>query len=449
MDSINNGIDTSPYKQKGQRSEEVVAIIEKMPMRFSRYVSGIVFLIAALLCLFGWLIRYPDLVKGQISISAPQSPVKLVTAIGGTLDLQRHHAGDTVYKGEYIAVLKNPALTSDVRRVDSLLNSLDIHRVSYNRDRHRFPENAALGEVSEKYYAFLTALYEYLDFYETDPIGQQEAIARTLMSSNIRLLTAARAQENILGRKYALAQRDFARDSNLFSKQVIDPSDMDKSRLTMITYEQDAQAVSKDIYNDQYQIEDASNKLDQLAVQRVDKERELTVALLSTYFQAKETIRQWEKSYVLMAPFDGKLEFLNFYKDGDFLPAGKEVFSVVPREKEIYGEVLLPEAGAGKVRVGQEVIIKLNNSPYEEYGTMKGVVYNISLVTNQQQADPSNPQNKVDVFLVTVALPQGLTTNYGSALNFYFEAKGSAEIVTKDRQLYQRLFDNLKQKTKQ
>ena len=70
---------------------------------------------------------------------------------------------------------------------------------------------------------------------------------------------------------------------------------------------------------------------------------------------------------------------------------------------------------AEEVHLGQDVIVKLNNSPYEEYGVMKGKVANISQVTNQQQTEQTG-QNKVDVFLVTVSLPQGLKTNFGSAL---------------------------------
>jgi hypothetical protein len=78
---------------------------------------------------------------------------------------------------------------------------------------------------------------------------------------------------------------------------------------------------------------------------------------------------------------------------------------------------------------------------------MKGQVRSMSLVTNQQT--DGNTQNKSDVFLVTIGLPGGLTTNYGRPLNFYFDAKGTAEIITRDRRLYERLFDNLKYRVKQ
>ncbi|GIQ58261.1 hypothetical protein Flavo103_13970 [Flavobacterium collinsii] len=104
------------------------------------------------------------------------------------------------------------------------------------------------------------------------------------------------------------------------------------------------------------------------------------------------------------------------------------------------------ENGSGKVKVGQGVIVKLNNYPFNEYGSIKGRVRRISLVTNQQTL--SDNQNKISSYLVDIDLPNGLKTNYGVELNFHAEAKGTAEIITEDRRLIERFFDNLRYKLK-
>jgi len=41
-----------------------------------------------------------------------------------------------------------------------------------------------------------------------------------------------------------------------------------------------------------------------------------------------------------------------------------------------------------------------------------------------------------------------LTTNYGETLDFRHEIGGTADIVVKERRLIQRLFDNLKYRTR-
>jgi hypothetical protein len=78
-----------------------------------------------------------------------------------------------------------------------------------------------------------------------------------------------------------------------------------------------------------------------------------------------------------------------------------------------------------------------------EYGSIKGKVKSISLTPNSTN---TNVQGNLGSYLVLVELPNQLTTNYGSKLEFKYELKGTADIVTNDRRLMQRLFDNLRYK---
>jgi len=56
------------------------------------------------------------------------------------------------------------------------------------------------------------------------------------------------------------------------------------------------------------------------------------------------------------------------------------------------------------------------------------------------KSDKSETEN----YMVLIDFPNQLKTNYGTELKFKADAKGSAEIITNDRRLIQRLFDNLK-----
>lgn len=135
------------------------------------------------------------------------------------------------------------------------------------------------------------------------------------------------------------------------------------------------------------------------------------------------------------------MQFLDFWRENQFVSQGQEIFSVISKENKPSGELILPSSGAGKVKVGQEVIVKLENYPYQQYGTIKGKVESISLTTNQSR-DKNNAF--VNNYLITVNLPNSLKTNFGSALDFKSELRGSADIITEDRRFVGRLFDNLK-----
>ena len=101
----------------------------------------------------------------------------------------------------------------------------------------------------------------------------------------------------------------------------------------------------------------------------------------------------------------------------------------------------MPANGMGKVKIGCDVIIKLDNYPYMEYGSVKGKVKAISLTPNSIKTDN---QGDTGSYLVLVDLPNELTTNYGTKLEFKYELKGTVEIITNSRRLMQRLFDNFR-----
>lgn len=120
-----------------------------------------------------------------------------------------------------------------------------------------------------------------------------------------------------------------------------------------------------------------------------------------------------------------------------------ELFCIIPKRNKVHGEVAIASDGAGKVRSGQKVNVKLSDFPYDEYGMLVARVIGVSKLTAQKKTSDGN---LIGVYLVQVDFPDGLTTNFGKKLSLNFESKGSAEILTRPRRLIERLFDNLKAK---
>jgi len=96
------------------------------------------------------------------------------------------------------------------------------------------------------------------------------------------------------------------------------------------------------------------------------------------------------------------------------------------------------------VKLGSRVVVKLDNYPYTEFGSIEGTVSSISLLAEPQKTE----QSVIETYLLIVDLPKGLTTNYGETLDFRYEIGGTADIVVNERRLIERLFDNLKYRTK-
>ena len=98
----------------------------------------------------------------------------------------------------------------------------------------------------------------------------------------------------------------------------------------------------------------------------------------------------------------------------------------------ILGIINIPAQGFGKVKTGQEVRIKFDNFPYQEYGQVNGIIKRISLLANE------------DTYRAEIELPRGLTTSYNKQLDFTPETMGTAEIITEDLSMLERTFYSIR-----
>jgi hypothetical protein len=80
--------------------------------------------------------------------------------------------------------------------------------------------------------------------------------------------------------------------------------------------------------------------------------------------------------------------------------------------------------------VGQDVIIKLDNFPYQEFGSLDGTVTSISSVPKENN------------YLVEVSLTD--RTNYDSRIDLKQEMQGTGDIITQDKRLFEKIFNQFR-----
>ena len=434
-------IDKSIHK----KSEEISDIVDRMPMAFGRWVAIAVLIFSFLLLLFGWIIKYPDTVTGRIRLSSSNTPVKLVANVSGNILLESFNMQDEIKKGEYIAVINNPAATNDVRKVAMIVNCLNPNEAINDSIQRMFPEKVSLGDLNIKYYSFLSALKNQCEYIQNNIYERQ----RTSLLDDIKwkqnILAESELLFQIMSQKLEISQKWLEKYLSLNKEGIVTYEyEVDRSQNENLTLKQEEHILKKEVMSIKMQISENLNKIDLLNIEQREKERILHIDLLSTYQDLSDNIKLWEQRFVFKAPFDGKLEYLKFWGENQFVQEGEEVFGIVPTETNNLGHVLLPSAGAGKVALGSKVTVKLDNYPYMEYGSIEGTVKSISFLSQPQKTE----HNEIETYLVLVDLPEKLTTNYGKTLNFQYEIGGVADIIVKERRLIERLFDNLKYITK-
>ncbi|MDE6452001.1 MAG: hemolysin D, partial [Odoribacter sp.] len=155
------------------RNEEICDIINRMPTRFGKWVAVAVIVFTLLLLTFGWAIKYPDVVTGQITVNSNTAPIKLVAGSSGKIKLNHIHPQDTVFENNYLAIIQNPANTEDVQKINRLLAQIESLRDNPQHWIDTFPENVSLGELNLKYFSFLTAAKNIRNYKQDNTYEQQ------------------------------------------------------------------------------------------------------------------------------------------------------------------------------------------------------------------------------------------------------------------------------------
>ena len=423
-----------------ERTEEVQQIIERMPTRFGLWITIIVLTLFCLMFFFGYKIRYPDVVVGQISINTQTAPIKLIANSNGKLHLNGTKSLATVQENEIIAYVQNSGNLKNIEYVDSLMKRYNPTEDKIIDLISRLPKNLALGELNSKYYAFVNAAQGLANFKQDMLFEKQEASLRKIYLEQEKSIQSSGSKVKTSASSLQYMQKFHRRDSTLLSKNVVSEADFDKTEISYLNSKDNYQNAISTLINNRQQAQQTQSKMQEISIQKTEKEKELKLAVLSSYTDLQDNIKSWEQKYVFRAPFAGKVQYLKFWTNNQFVQSGEPIFTIIPKNDQAVGQLILPIKGAGKVKKGQEVIVKLEDYPYIEYGSIKGKVQSISLTTSTTKTEKGD----IETYMITVDFPQQLKTNYGTVLDFKFEAKGTAEIITKDRRLIQRLFDNLK-----
>ena len=127
------------------------------------------------------------------------------------------------------------------------------------------------------------------------------------------------------------------------------------------------------------------------------------------------------------------MSFSSILQEKQLLSANQEIFFIAPASSQFFGTVKIPQMSFGKIKTGQKVLIKFNGYPFQEFGSVDGVIAEISEV-------PA----KDSTFLAKINLPNGLKTNFNKQLTYKIGMNATAEIITEDLRLIERFFQNFR-----
>jgi multidrug resistance efflux pump len=415
------------------RSEEVQDILTKVPHWMIRWGTVLIFAIIFMLFFVSWFIKYPDVVNTEIVITTNIPPEKIVSKSSGRIEAILVKNKAIVSKGTTLAIIENTANYKDVFLLKSIVENYNI-----NDPKKAFPfavlKNSQLGEIESAFAVFQKD-------YEADKLNENlqpfEVENRAQISEKIQIkerLDILQQQKVLNESELQLQKNEIARFETLFNKGIISAQEMEAKKLGYLQAQKNYKSLLTSISQLRSSLIDNTKLSRNSQISGTKEEVNLGRNMAQSFYQLKKVIKDWELAYTLKSSISGVVTFLQVWNESQTINVGDNVFSIIPDAKNGFiGKVKAPALNSGKIKVGQKVNIRLANFPDREFGVLKGKIQNISLV-------PDKDGN----LLLDVALPDGLQTSYNKQIVFQQEMKGSAEIVTEDLRLIERILYQFK-----
>lgn len=408
------------------RSEEVQEILTRIPHWMIRWGNLVIFLLFVIVFFFSWYIKYPDVITSQIVITTNNPPQKLVSRISGKIEVILVKNKEYVRANIPLAVIENTANYKDVFRLSRALSQKEN---SFKNFPFSAFENAQLGDI-ENYFALFQkeSIANDLNTQLKPFVVQSKAQGYETIQLKERL-QLLESQKSINQNEIILQKNDLDRYEGLYKKGIIATQELEQHKLTYLQVERNYKNLLSAISSLKSSLNELNknsktNEINE-SVENVNLERNL----IQAYYQLKKAIKDWELTYVLRSSIDGKVSFMQLWSENQTVNAGENVFVIIPTKETGYiGKLKAPAQNSGKIKVGQDVNIRLANYPDREFGLIKGKIKTISLTPDKDGS-----------LLIDVALPKGIETSYKKQIIFQQEMIGSADIVTEDLRLIERL----------
>jgi multidrug efflux pump subunit AcrA (membrane-fusion protein) len=430
----NNGWDdndgSGSEKLPELRSEAVNEIMNNPPNWLVRWGISFVFLLLISILAISHFVSYPDRVNGRFIIQANDKPKIVRNEMPGYLEVLMVKEGDIVSLGQSIGLVHNESKYEEVIMLENYLEKVLLLMKVGNLQKLKEEEPpylSELGNLQKSFQTFTSLLFESKSYQKSGTFVAKRNMLSSEKESLFEVERNLKNQRLLLIEELEQAEIDFQKKQRLFKNGLIAEGDVLQANSVFLLKKQalqqaDNQLAShkvlllqkqQDILDADFKIEEQYNKLVH------------SIAVMNS------ELSEWKRKYLLTAPNSGTVVFNKPVEVNQFFEIGSEICLIQPLTDGYYAQMDLGQYNSGRVAVKQDVILKLNAYPYQQYGIIYGKVKYIS----------SLPADSL--FNVKISLPDPLVTDMGNVLPYQSGLAGNAEIITKEVSLLGRFFSEI------
>lgn len=411
------------------RSEEVQEILTEAPNWMIRWGSALFLGLIVMLFAISWFIKYPDIIPSEAIITTQVPPQKERARSTGRFSAILVEDNQKVTKGQALAVIENTANYEHIYKLKETLDTISLQDDTFYFPYEKLPL-MSLGNIESEYALFVNNYILYQLNKDYQPFSNQAVANRISISEQNRRLKFTESQRQLNKAELELAKKEKDRYEALYAKGVIATSEIERRRIEYSQIERNFKNIEASISQLREGISGAQSTSRGTEISGIREEKTLLISVILSFNQLKKSIRDWELTFALTSTMDGKVSFLNFWSENQTVNAGDIVFTVIPKDgSEYIAKLKTPAQNSGKIKVGQKVILRLENYPDTEFGTLEGTITKMSVITDEE-----------GMYAIDVALPDTLVTTFGKEIDFQQEMRGVGEIITEDLRLIERFF---------
>lgn len=339
------------------------------------------------------LIRYPDVVSASVTLNMVHPPVPVMARETGRIQALLVTDKQTVRPEQPLAILENTADYRAVLQLEAKIKKLDGPPdagisdnkatgtdSSFSQVLDEFSAEA-LGEIQPSYLACREAfmqkrLHGQLQTYESEKRlldGQQQ--------EHHRLLEKQKRQLGILTQEYDLVRADHERNRRLYQQKVISAKEWESIQMELLAVKRNMENLSGLISDNRIRQKSLGRNLIAMQSEGIRQTLALEIGSSQKKKELLLAISDWKRKYLLSSPTHGRVSFHHIYAPNQTVQKSDEVFHVLASTRQgLVGRLVMSNQGAGKVRLNQNVVIHLDDYPFEEFGVLRGKVAKISLL---------------------------------------------------------------------
>ena len=417
------------------RSEEVQEVLGWVPPWILRAGISVLFAIVIVLFAGSWFYKYPEIIEAPLIVTSYNPPVQVNARVNGKITRLLVADKQTVKATDYLAVIENPANIHDVNKLKTQLMKWQdmVRNNNYHFLADELNQKYELGDIQTSYLSFIRSAVSYLQFTGLNYFPQRIAAIEKQIDMQQQYHKKIVIQYEVVQQQYELAQKQYERSSTLAAQKMISDAEHEAEYVRFLQSRHNLEASRIAIDHANMQIDQWRQSILDLQLQEMEKQGQLQSEIKTGLDNLLNAFNTWEMTYVLKTPVNGTLDISKYWNENQNITAGEAVFTIIPETSgQFVGRAQLPIAGSGKVNTGQAANIRFLNFPDTEYGIVRGVVSNISVVPSGES------------YTLEITFPNGLMTTYSTELPFHQEMHATAEIITEDLRLLERLFMPLK-----